>query len=92
MLIKAEDYKFDKKVKLKCNDYFECALPGNVLCVLADNKKWSARESQEWEAESKYLRTSLFKQHGFFAEQYHSEDPMLEFPIEPEKELLYGQD
>ena len=77
LLIKSQDYKFDKKVKLKCNDYFEYSLPGNVLCVLADNRKWSSFQSEEWEAESRYLRTSLFKQHGFFAEQFFDEDPML---------------
>ena len=58
-----------------------------------ENSKWTYFKADAWECDSKFLRIVLYKQHGFFAEQYcKAAKPDFDFPAEPEKELLYSRE
>ena len=70
LLIKKSDYFFAPNVKEhKCNEYLQFQILEDYVCVLLDNSKWvDTPELPDFIFETNYLRTFLFKQHGFFAE------------------------
>ena len=86
LVLKKDDYLFDKNLLNKCIDYFQFEIQDKYLCILVDNRKWlSTPDLQEYMFETKYLRTVLFKQHGFFAETCHRKENLPVFQNEPER-------
>ena len=72
LLLKKDDYLFDQNVKTKCVDYLDFHILDKYQCVLMDNRKWLTNtEFDEYIFETKYMRTVLYKQHGFFVETSH---------------------
>ena len=79
LLLKKDHYLFDQNVKTKCIEYIEFHILDQLQCIFMDNRKWIVSDFDEYIFETKYMRTVLFKQHGFFVETSHNVDNLPDF-------------
>ena len=64
LLILKKDYKFDEQIKYKASVYWDYALPGEMLCIIAGRNQYNDDKIED----AKYVRKKLFRQKGFCAE------------------------